>query len=132
MNVLILDNMHQGLDFALRCAAAGHHARLCLPKDKNGRRSEIGDGLVEKIEGEDWESSVKWADLIVPTDNTKWLHRLDYFRGKSYPVFGPSYEGARLELERGLGQQFLKKCGIRIADYQMFSDFSAARKHVLE
>ncbi len=133
MNVLLLDNMDMFLDFALRCTKAGHYVRLCSSKDnKTGKRCTIGDGLVEKIEGEAWQKHTKWADVIVTSDNLKWLPELDRLRKQGYPYFGPSAEAADTEIYRGKGQQLLKKNGVNIIPYQVFSDFMKARKYVIE
>ena len=132
MNVLLLDNMDMFLDFSLRCTKAGHYVRLCISRDhKTGKRCAIGDGLVEKIENEQWQKHVNWADLIVTSDNLKWLPELDRLRRKGFPYFGPSAEAADLEITRGTGQEFLKKCGIEIIDYETFTDYGKAEKYVL-
>src|SRR5574340_1301294 len=97
--------MDMFLDFALRCTRAGHYVRLCMARDKNThKRSSVGDGLVEKIENEEWQKHVGWADLIMTSDNIKWLRELDLYRRRGYPVFGPSQEAAELELLRSKGQ----------------------------
>jgi len=132
MQVLILDQTGSAVDFAMRCAAAGHHVRTCMARDKKThQRIKIGDGLIEKIENEAWQASMKWADLVTMTDNVKWLHELDAWRKRGFPIFAPSYESAELELNRGKGQEFLKKCGVKVIDYEMFSDYKKAEKYVL-
>jgi phosphoribosylamine--glycine ligase len=133
MNVLLLDSMEMFLDFALRCTRAGHYVRLCVARDKKtGKRSTIGDGMVEKIENEEWQKHMDWADLIVLSDNTKWLPELDVKRRQGYPIFGPSVEAANLELSRGKGQELLKKNGIKVIPYEMFSDYRKAEEYVLK
>ena len=133
MNVLLLDPMETFLDFALRCERAGHYVRLCVGRDpKTHKRRTAGDGLVQKIENEEWQKHVGWADLIVTSDNTRWLRELDAYRRRGYPVFGPSPEAADLELVRSKGQALLKKNGIKVIDYESFSDFGQAEKYVRE
>jgi phosphoribosylamine--glycine ligase len=133
MNILILDNMVNGVNIALRWNKAGHHCRLVLPPDKKTHmRISIGDGLVEKIERQEWQKSMNWADLVITTDNNKWLRELDIYRKKGFPILSPSFESAQLELIRDKGQQFFKKCGLKIIDYQMFSDYAKAKKYVMD
>ena len=104
-----------------------------MAKDKKtGMRRPMGDGLIEKLEHEDWQGSKSWADIILTTDNVRWLRELDVLKQKGYPVFAPSYESAQLELNREKGQALLKKCGISIMEYEAFSDYGKAEKFVRE
>ena len=131
MNILLLDQTAAFVDFALRCMGVGHHVRVCMAYDKHtGQRTIVGDGLVEKIEREEWQKHVTWADLILTSDNVKWLKELDVYRKKGAPVFAPSYESAELELDRAKGQAFLKAHGINVIPYKAFSDYAAAEQHV--
>lgn len=132
MNVLILDSTGWGVDFGLRCNAAGHHARLCIARDEeNNRPNPVGDGLIEKVQNEEWQRSMNWADLIVHTDNNKWLRELDVYRKKGYPILAASYESAQLELARGKGQALLKKCGCKVIPYEVFTNYLRAEEYVI-
>jgi phosphoribosylamine--glycine ligase len=131
VNVLLLDGTGSFLDFALRVNKAGHYSRTCMAYDQEtGQRKKVGDGLIEKIEREEWQRHVDWADLILMSDNNKWLRELDVYRGRGYPVLAPSYESAQLELNRGLGQKFLADHGIATVPYESFSDYAKAEEHV--
>jgi phosphoribosylamine--glycine ligase len=113
--------------------AAGHHVKTVMGFDKmTKKRSHIGDGLIEKIEGENYKPHMGWADLIFTTENTKWLRELDVYRKRGFPVFAPSYEGAQLELDRSAGQKFLEKCGVGTIPFQMFHDYKKAEKYVMQ
>jgi phosphoribosylamine--glycine ligase len=46
-------------------------------------------------------------------------------------VFSPSWESAQLELDRGKGQEFLRKAGLDVIPYEIFSDPKKAEKYVL-
>jgi phosphoribosylamine-glycine ligase len=91
---------------------------------------KTGDGLIEKVRNEEWQKHMNWADLVLCSDNVKWLRELDTYRKRGYPIFGPSYEAAELELCRGKGQELLRKCGVKIIDYETFSDYKKAEKYV--
>src|SRR5206468_9311100 len=120
-------------DFALRCMKAGHHVRTCMAYDKETKlRRKTGDGLIEKLEREEWQKSMSWADLILTSDNVKWLRELDTYRKRGFPVFAPSYESAQLELDRAAGQAFLKANGVHTMDYEVFTNYRKAEKHVRE
>jgi phosphoribosylamine--glycine ligase len=100
--------------------------------DETKQRMQIGDGLIEKIEREEWRNHMDWADLVMLSDNCKWLRELDLYRNRGYPVLAPSYEAAQLELNRGFGQRFLSEHGIATVPYESFSDYGKAEQHVLE
>jgi phosphoribosylamine--glycine ligase len=133
VNVLCLDATQSFLNFALRCMSAGHYVRVCMAADKETKQpSKVGDGLVEKIKGEEWQPHMNWADLVITSDNVKWLRELDVYRQKGYPIFGPSFAASELELNRGKGQEFLRKNGINIIEYETFSDYRKAEAYVRE
>lgn len=107
----------------------GHHVRVSMPLDKaTGRRPKTGDGLVEKVD--DWQRHVDWADLILLSDNERWLRPLDDYKRRGYPVFAPSYAAAQLELDRKKGQAFLEAHGIKTVPYQSFTDAKKAIDYV--
>ncbi len=126
MNLLIIDPDSVGLDFAMRCAERGHSVKLFL-KYVNGDRDRTGDGLVEKVP--EWEKWIQWADLIVPTMNTLYLDRFEDLRKYGYPIFGPSKESARLEIERSYGMETFKKFGIDVPPYKMFRTLDEAEAY---
>lgn len=126
-NILIVDSDGIGLDFSLRCTAAGHVVKHFMRKQHDGQRDKAGDGLVEKVP--DWEKWMQWADLIVPTNNTVYIDRLEDFRKLNYPIFGPSKQSARLEVERGYGMQVLKQHGIDVPPYKTFSTLDEAESY---
>lgn len=132
MNVLLLDQTGSFLDFALRVNAAGHYARVCMAIEKDtGKPYKGGDGLVEKVKPDDWPKHMAWADLVMVSDNTKWLGELEVFKKKGYPILAPTRASAALELDRMKGQELFKKAGIKIADYELFNDYKKAEKYVL-
>ena len=96
MNVLFIDIYSSFLDLALRCSDAGHSVRWFQSKDKEGNRSRVGDGLIQKVP--DWESSMKWADIILLADNVRYLPALEKYRKMGYPIWGPNLEVADWEL----------------------------------
>jgi hypothetical protein len=89
MKVLIIDAGGNGcLDFALRCQVAGHHVKVFIRHHKDGSRNDSGDGIIERVS--DWEKFMNWADLVFCTDNLFYIHGLERYRDKGYPIFGPS------------------------------------------
>lgn len=127
--VLIIDTDGVGLALAWRCALAGHQVRL-FAKPKKDSNPNVGKGFkgVEKVDN--WVGSVKWADLIVPVNNSDYMERLDFFRARGAPVFGPTRASANLEIKRGKGMEFFQEHGIDVPEYQVFKTLKDAEDHV--
>lgn len=124
MKILLLDADQIGLAFALRCVEAGHNVRVWQSPLPTGKRSTIGDGMVEKVL--QWEPSMKWADLIVLTDNTKYAAKLRPYFNSGFPILGTNEESAALELDRQEGQLALGEAGIETLDYEVFKNYDKA------
>ena len=110
MNLLIVDTGGMSLDLALRAQSYGHKVRAFIKNNKDGSRSEVGDGLIERIPH--WEDSMRWADLIFCTDNDKYIYNLERFRDQGYPILGPSVDSAEWEKDRIVGAQVHDTCGV--------------------
>ena len=111
------------LDFCMRCIRDGHKVKWHFKPDF--RTKTIGDGLVEKVD--DWRDWMRWADLIVLADNTKYLREIDAWRqNEDVCIIGASSELARWELDRKVGQEMFKKVGIEVPAFREFSDYDAA------
>jgi len=127
--ILIVDNDGVGLSFASRCVAAGHEVKWFLA-DKDCINKETGDGFkgIEKVPN--WVAHVKWADLIFPTSNDLFVERLAFFKGRGAPVFAPSPESAKLEIDRKTGLDVCEAAGLNVAPYKTFKNMKEARSHV--
>ena len=130
MKILIIDATGVGLDFTLRCMAAGHDVRVFIRNTKDGSRSMVGDGLIKRVS--DWESHMNWADLIFCTDNTFYIHGLERYRDKGYPIIGPSVDTNRWEQDRQHGAKVMEKAGIKTIPSTVFKNYDEAIKHVIE
>ena len=120
MKVLVLDWDGVGLAFSMDCLTAGHSVRLWIPK-KGGQRQDTGDGLVERPA--DWQPSMKWADIIVMTDNSHLRTDLKPYFTAGFPIFGANDQSAELELDRAIGQEVLESNGVDTLPYETFSNF---------
>lgn len=125
LKCLIIDPEGLGLDFALRCAAAGHEVRWALISK---RATKTGQGFRGITMVDDWRSSMGWArdGLIIPTGNAKFMRELDGFRDLGFKVFGPTQRSAKLEIDRGFGMEEMQKAGIDIPPYEQFKSLKAA------
>jgi phosphoribosylamine--glycine ligase len=119
MNILLIDKGGYFLDFALRCRAAGHAVRWFLGKLKGGDRNPQGDGfgLDKRTE---WETSMRWADLIVLPDNSVYMAELEVWRRRDFPIWGPNVETAGWELNRETGMAVLAEAGCELIDQHKF------------
>ena len=128
MRILLLDPMAAMLDFALRCEAQGHEVRWWIPQDRDGSRNPIGDGLATKVS--EWRPSMKWAELIVLSDNARFLREFEPYRRAGYPIWGPSVATAAWELDRNCGVQVLESHGIECIPSLPFTSYDKALSHL--
>jgi phosphoribosylamine---glycine ligase len=130
--ILCLDTATNGLDFLMRCQAAGHSVLWYDKTKKNRERPTAGKNIVPKIEDFDelrrkW---IDWADIIWLTDNTTYVEMLEPLRLSGYPIFGAGTTAAQLELDRDKGQSAMKKCGLNVIDGRGFHDYDSAIAYV--
>ena len=122
MRLLIIDPIGSGLDIASRALKDGHKVKLFIPQ--TDKLKYIGRGLVDVIgEFEPW---VRWADLIVNTDNTKYVKALDRIRKDGPCVISATEQSAALELDRAIGMDAFKTARIPVPPVKEFSDYDKA------
>lgn len=117
-----------GLPLALSFQDAGHSVRTWMAPERGGRRCEIGDGMIEKVA--EWKPSMKWADIILMTDNNHYQAEIEPFFTQGYPIIGANQEAAAWELDRVVGQEVMAECGLEILDYEEFSSYDKAIAYV--
>jgi phosphoribosylamine---glycine ligase len=122
MRLLILDPPGHGLDIAIRARDAGHEVKLAIREDE--RTKHIGEGFVDVVRNhKEW---MRWAQLVLCTDNSLYLRDLDSYRDEGGLVIGPSQEAAKWELDRKLGQDVFRKAGIDVATAKEFHSYDDA------
>jgi phosphoribosylamine--glycine ligase len=126
LRLLIVDPPAHGLDIAIRAQAAGHKVKLAVKPQEETK--SIGQGFVEVIP--DHRPWMRWADLVLYTDNTLYLLELERYRKEGGLVVGPTPEHAKWELNRQFGQEILRKHGITIAPSKTFSNYDQAIAYV--
>lgn len=127
MLILLIDAAANFLDFALRCEAAGHEVRVFIGPDKKGDAYPTGNGLIHKVSS--WQPHMKWAELVLTSDNVKYLRELDTFRYSgscTAAIFAPTVAVTDWELERGTGQKVLESAGIECLPSTIFSNYDDA------
>ena len=128
--VLDIEGEGTGVDIAWRAKRFGHDVRYWLPPTRAGNLRPYGDGMLSKPK--EWRQSMEWADLIFITGNNKYADELDDYFGQGYPIFGCNPKAARLELDRGHGQQVLAQYGVETAPYTVVNSVEEAVSHVLK
>jgi phosphoribosylamine--glycine ligase len=128
MKLLYLDyyGTDGGLDFCMRAKADGHDVRWFFKREP--RNNDIGKGLVTRVA--DWRDHMKWADLVVLSDNTHYLRELDGWRKQGVPVVGATCLSATWELDRKTGQDTFKKHGIPVPPFREFSRYDDAIAYI--
>lgn len=120
------------LDWAMRCQGAGHEVKWYVtPKARvveEDRDLMVGKGIVERVP--DLWKWYRWADLILATDNTKWLQALESIKAQGWPVISATPESASWELDRAKGQQMFKSAGIPILPDREFTNYDDATAFV--
>ena len=89
--------------------------------------TEIGIGFVPKTK--DWQKHVKWADVIV-FDYTSYGKIATELRNAGKLVVGSTEYADNLELERGFGQDELKRHKIKTLPFKEFTTFHDAIAYV--
>jgi phosphoribosylamine---glycine ligase len=120
MKILVIDVEQMGLDFALRCADAGHDVKLYRHMPK--RRERYGEGFKRIRLADDWQAEMPWAKegLVVNTGNFSLLTQLDRYREVGYNIFGPSAASAKIEIDRMAGMKLAEACGLAVPEYHVF------------
>lgn len=127
MKVLIWDPEGVGLPLAMRAQDAGHHVRLWIPP-QHGEVVLVGEGIVERVQN--WKASMTWADLIIMTDNSKFANEMEPFFKRGFPIVGANKQAAKLELDRGFGQNVLSDAGVKVLPFKVFSNYKQAIAYV--
>lgn len=126
MHILIIDERGAALDWALRSMADGHEVKVFIRQTP--KTDKIGKGLVTLVS--DWQSWMRWADLVFLSDNTRYLSLLEPWRREGKAIIGPSVEAAEWELDRTLGMKIFKDHKIDVAPYKEFTNYDAAIAYV--
>ena len=126
MRLLIVDFPGSGLDLAIRATVAGHEVKLAIKQGE--KQKHIGKGIVDVVD--DFRPWLRWANLVVATDNTKYIVELDRHRRDGGVVIAPSPVTAEWEHDRQIGQRVFRRAGIATLPSIEFDDYDRAIAYV--
>jgi phosphoribosylamine--glycine ligase len=126
MRILVIDEKGNALDWVMRCRQDGHAVKWFIRETE--KTKHIGRGLAEIVR--DFHPWLAWSELIVCTDNVKYLKELEAWRSRGWPIVGGSVESAAWELDRTAGMKVLKRHGISVPPYREFSNYDQAIAYV--
>ena len=112
-------------DTAWHVVKEGHNVKYYI---ENPEEKEIADGFVPKTDN--WENEVDWADVIVFDDVLGHGTKAKKLRDQGKSVIGGTPYTDKLEDDRAFGQEELKKIGVPIIPYRIFTSFDEAIKFV--
>lgn len=121
------DTMAGNLAFLLK--KEGHSVRLFV-EEPDGKRNF--NGLVSHTD--DWKKDLTWVgkdDGLIIFDDIGFGKIQDKLRKEGYTVFGGSYEGEKLEINRYIGQEIFRHYGIKttpLLDFHHIDDAVAFLK----
>jgi phosphoribosylamine--glycine ligase len=127
--ILLLDLDEAGIFMgtAYKASLFGHKVRIFIPESKE-LNPNLGKGFANIQLINNWVASVKWADLIMISDVKKFLPKLDALKKAGVPIYAPSAKSSKLEVDRKLGMDFLKKHGIDVPPYHQFNTLKEAEQ----
>ncbi|WP_287459530.1 hypothetical protein [Sphingomonas sp.] len=130
MRVLCIDNMGLMTDFALRCQDAGHEVRWFIRQTR--MTQGIGKGLLvgKNRLVSDYREWMRWADIVVLSDNVRYLHDLERWRAEGVLIVGACLESAAWETDRQKGQSILKAAGVKVPEFKTFTNYDQAIAYV--
>jgi phosphoribosylamine--glycine ligase len=126
MKVLIVDQNAELTDLAWRAVKDGHQVKRYIKDDPKVR--DVGKGMAPIVF--EYRPYVKWADIIILAENSRYLNEADAWRKDGRPVLGATQESAKWEIDREYGQKIFKQAGVDTIPYKMFTKFDEAVRYV--
>jgi len=119
------------LSFIMRAQEQGHDVRWYFSKPIDWRAAPIGKGIANIIR--DWRPWIRWADITICGDNTRFVSELEVWRrDRGARIIGASMESASWELDRKAGMDVFKQAKIDIPPVKRFDRYDDAIKFVMK
>jgi len=117
MRFLFISQAGDSIGIALRVKEEGNEVRMwCV----DAKCRTVGDGLVDKFTGGDFQPS---KDDIIVFDETDYGDLADMFRRDGYKIVGGSVLADKLEADREFSFEVMTDCGIRVPEYTSFNSW---------
>lgn len=128
MKLLVVEASADGLlDLAIRAKAAGHSVRYHL-KEFDAQKCPVGRGLVDRVP--DFQSSMRWADLVLLGGNGWRMAEFDQWKRAGVPIIGAGSEAVQWELDRMVGMAAFKRRGVPVPPYRQCASIDEAIAYV--
>jgi phosphoribosylamine--glycine ligase len=118
--ILVVSNFGVSGELCKRFMAEGNAVKYYI-EDKASR--DINNGLIKKVSS--WRPHVDWADLII-FDDANFGEVCEDLRADGRVVVGPSLYSDKLEMDRGFGQEEMKKAGMTVLPDWNFKNLGEA------
>lgn len=130
-SVLILDQGEVGLALALRAAQADWHVYYYLEDNDETNSAETGLGMHSNLEKvAEWLPYATKVDLVVPTQNDKFVEKLDMLRKRGVKVYAASAKAVELEIDRAKGMKWLEARGIKVPEWKSFKNLDQVSAYI--
>jgi len=136
VNVLLFGNggREHALAWALR--KSPRLGRLWLADQPNAGLDRLGEKVDEPVDVRNPFRTQRWCDrneidlVVIGPEAPLAAGLADVLATPTRLVFGPVQAAARLESDKGFAKQLMRSAGIPTADARVFSDASAAQRHL--
>jgi phosphoribosylamine--glycine ligase len=122
--ILVVSHFGAVGELCQRLMAEGNQVKFHI-KDKPSK--DINDGLIAKVPN--WERWVDWSDLII-FDDTNFGKTIDELRANGKAVVGGCPYTDKLEMDRGFGQEEMRRVGMNVLPDWSFKNLDEAIKFV--
>jgi len=122
--ILVISNFGVSEELCRRFICEGNQVKFFI---KDPHSKDIGDGILKKVAS--WEPHVSWADLII-FDDANFGRIAEELREDGKAVVGPCLYSDKLEMDRGFGQEEMKKAGMTVLPDWNFTSLKEAEAFV--
>lgn len=133
MNILLVGSGGREHALAWKLGKSSRVDRIYVAPGNGGTANE---NKCENINLTDIESLIKFAknnsiDLTIVGPEEPLINGIvNAFKKEGLKIFGPDKDGAMLEGSKSFSKNFMKKYGVKTADYEVFYDYEKAKEYL--
>jgi phosphoribosylamine--glycine ligase len=133
MKVLVIGGGGREHALAWRLAQSQRVSKVHVAPGNGGMSADLRFGCVDLSEPaalREWAQKEKIALTVVGPEAPLAAGVVDEFRAHGLRIFGPTRAAAQLESSKAFSKAFMKRHGIPTAEYETFTDATAAHAYV--